>query len=298
MNQQKNPVHFSKQLGDAIELVAIDPCANYSFFKLEEIVHNNLGGKGPETGEEGLVFKAVDAGKDGTGKEVLLKVNVNSGEYTAPKPPYINGLSGQYGQVDIAPGSTVHLRFRVYDPESQQPIRLPKVDFTFFDLDQGPNKTMVESITISNFTNFITMQSTEVVITRNFDGSATFTGSTYGTGLDNPYDPLLLTLQQKNRAVTFEFEEFTEMHVTLSSTPGQHLRRFNFVGRPAVLCAMTTYWGDLGSHDSDNSTVVVSPSITTGTTTSSPEERTMCCLHVIQWDLFCRDSKEWWTFWC
>merc|ERR1712232_1268521 len=49
-----------------------------------------------------------------------------------------------------------------------------------------------------------------------------------------------LTKQQLDRAVTFEFDDFTELIAVVGSkgAEGQtHGRKFNFIGRPSVLCA-------------------------------------------------------------
>merc|ERR1712150_107272 len=115
-------------------------------------------------------------------------------------------------------------------------------------------------------------------------------GTTEGHFYDNPNDPLLLTAQQKNRAVTLEFKDMSQINFTIGSTPGSISRGFNFVGRPSLLCARSK-----NDNDADSTTPVVE-AITTLTTTVPPAQ---CCLDLIFTKILCKDEKatEWWEFW-
>jgi hypothetical protein len=103
-----------------------------------------------------------------------------------------------------------------------------------------------------------------------------FRASQPGTGEDNPTDPLHLTEQQLQRAVTFIYEPFTEAVVTLGSTPGSHNgRKFDFVGRPSLQCATGV---------EPEKVVVVN---------STPTEAPTCCLLKYQFiQLVCSPAEE------
>jgi len=238
----------SGRLGGLVGLQAADPCSSYPFLRLDEATHKNLGNRGPDAGAEGIVIRGRDLGQGETGKEIELRVNA-VGPYEINDPRW-NGLSGQYGLISVMPGTHVEVTFEVVDRATQQPMHLPQVHFTFFDLDMEEGGGARESITVAGLSDAYFMHDTEVVHTANPDGSHTFAASQVGTGHDNPADPLLLTAQQKNRCVTLKFTDFTRMRANLSASPGTHVRGFMFVGRPSVLCARTDGQGGGDSIDS------------------------------------------------
>merc|ERR1712176_1480592 len=63
--------------------------------------------------------------------------------------------------------------------------------------------------------------------------------TTEGTGEDNPKDPTELTEQQKDRAVTVEFENVKHFDFEIGASKGKTDRVFSFVFRPSLLCAKT-----------------------------------------------------------
>lgn len=278
-----------------LDVVTFDNlCADFPHLNFTRVIHNNLGGHGPDDGPETLIYSAVDTGT-GTGKEVLLQIKVDSGTYD-PHYPLENGLNGEYGSINIKPGTQVHLAFEIIDADTLQMVNLPKVYFTFFDLDHGPARSTIESVTADNFNSVMTTIGTELISKKNKDGSRTFTATTEGSGEDNPTNPLLLTLQQKNRAVSFEFVDFTQMHVTLAATPGMHPRYFTFICEPTLLCAETLKDDTQKNPNEGEDEVVLIPG--PNSTEEEIVEIEQCCMIFFGWDIFCRESKEWWTFWC
>merc|ERR1712224_68273 len=104
-------------------------------------------------------------------------------------------------------GTSVNVTFSTLDAETGQPIRMPSADFTFFDLDEAAGHTETEFITVGGFERAEISQDSEVQWIENADGTSTFQASTGGNFADNPVAPLLLTAQQKNRAVTLTFKD-------------------------------------------------------------------------------------------
>merc|ERR1712050_746936 len=92
-------------------------------------------------------------------------------------------------------------------------------------------------------------------------------------------DPLSLTAQQINRAVTFEFTNFQELVARVGSTEASaktHGRKFNFIGRPSVLCAE-------GSKPED---------VVTIQGTDSPVEAQCCLIQVSSIAIVCAKASE------
>jgi len=211
-----------------------NPCASFPYLRLEKLVQNNLGGKGPDRGEEGLVFKAVDVARS-VHRPVLLKVNAKSGY--RPWDSKDNGFSGEYASINLVSGSSVDLEISLRHVDTDDLVHLPVGALTFFDLNTGKNNTSIESVTISGFEEAKLSMSSELMQSKNGDGTSAFSGSTYGSS-DNPTDLQFLTEQQRSRAVTLMFKDLDRpIPVTLSATAGVGPRSFTFAGRPSVLCA-------------------------------------------------------------
>jgi len=296
-----------------------DPCDGLPFLKLTEVVHNNLGNQGPDDGEEGLFYKGED-----TIHKTPIFLRIHATSTYAPNKASEHGFHGRYGTINLKGGSSVDLEFKLFD-ENQKPLTVDKVDFTFFDLDTGKDGATTEYIKVKTYDKAIFQSGSELKETQLAPGYSEFKATTEGSGEDNPDDPSLLTAQQKNRAVTFEFKDFHTMQVTLGSTAGQLPRWFLFVARPSLLCATLK-----GEEDANNFvvqhgkahtetkpattialTVTAGPTTTTAepttttaeptTTTAEPtpttdekEEKKQCCL--IAGSILCGDAK--WWLWC
>jgi len=220
-----------------------DPCAEYPYFKFQRVLHNNLAQKGPDTGNEGIIYRTLDLGQ-GAGKEMNREVDivVNAMSGYTPFSSRRNGMQGKYGSINIQSGSSIKLKFRMYDVASKKQLNIKELAMTFFDLDQGMTQTSRESVTTHNFDKYHLTSQTEVQVKKQGDMTQ-FMSSTFGTGQDNPTDPMFLTQQQKNRAVSLMFSNVTELRVTLAASPGEGPRFFTFVARPSLLCAVTVQTG-------------------------------------------------------
>merc|ERR1719237_1613224 len=69
------------------------------------------------------------------------------------------------------------------------------------------------------------------------DGMTRFSASTPGSTADNPQDPNLLTIQQKNRIVTLTFTDTSGVEATLGCSAGSMDCDFLFALEPALLCS-------------------------------------------------------------
>lgn len=215
-------------------------CSQWPFLKLNKVVLNNLGGKGPDTDREhGLIYDVAVKGGPQDGETFELHFNVTSPvEDFKPQSSKEIGFQGKYGSINIKDGSNVTLEIEKFDPVQQKHLPFGDFYFTFFDLDQGPNGEASESITVRNIFNAYIANQSEVNVTTLPDGSTMFSATKEGTGADNPKDPLHLTKQQFRKAVTVAVKDVDKLEVTLavgkSSDPNP--RWFNFRGQPTLLC--------------------------------------------------------------
>jgi len=153
----------------------------------------------------------------------------------------MGGIDSKYGTIVVKAGTSANLTFQVFDRDTGLPIRMPSVSYTFFDLDEGEYHQESEYITVGSFKSLELSKDTELKQTDNADGTTTIRASTMGTFKDNPVDPLLLTEQQKNRAVTLTFTDVEKVTVVIGATAGfsSPARAFSFVGHPVLACAKT-----------------------------------------------------------
>mmetsp|Transcript_45366 Transcript_45366/g.96943 ORF Transcript_45366/g.96943 Transcript_45366/m.96943 type:complete len:388 (-) Transcript_45366:55-1218(-) len=253
-----------------------DPCDGLPFLKLTEVLHNNLGNQGPDEGEEGLFYK----GEDTIHKTpIILRIYAKSSY--APNKASENGFNGRYGTINLKGGSSVDLEFQLFD-ENEKPLTVDKVDFTFFDLDTGKDGATTEYIKVKTYDKAIFQSESELKETRFGPGHSQFNASTEGSGSDNPDDPSILTAQQKNRAVTFEFDNFHQAKVTIGSSAGNLPRWFLFVSRPSLLCATLKGAPDADnvvvehgkSHTSQKPATTLQATTTKTTTSTTPEPTT------------------------
>lgn len=214
-----------------------DPCKGFAFVDMKEIIHNNLGGKGPDKGSEGMVFRGVNKRPGEPDVPVLMVVNATSAY--VPHDPKENGFQGKYMSINLKgnkeEAAKVHLKIKFLSPDTLKPKKLAKVDFTFFDLDTARGGENTEYVMAKGFVEADTAEKTE--LKKSKDGEYTvFKASTRGTAEDNPSDPSRLTIQQFGRAVMMKFEDAEGIEVELGTTKGPHTRAFNFVARPSLEC--------------------------------------------------------------
>jgi len=217
-------------------------CIDYPYVKFHGVVRNNLGNRGPDPGDEGLVFNAT-VNHTGAGlHNAPLYIEVhNTSEYDIESEGWArdwNGLHGHFASVALKHATNVSLEISARLPGSNETLTLPRFGFSVFDLDVGPNGT-VEYIELSGFDHFYVTANTLVNVDRNGMGTARFTATVQGDGSDNPEEPELLTLEQKHKSVTVEYSNVQKVPITIGAIGGFSGRVFSFTARPILLCAKT-----------------------------------------------------------
>jgi hypothetical protein len=206
---------------------------------LSNIVQNNLGGAGPDSGAEEIRYKnAINL--DGRLIDVVLKAvtpyqtqnNFNNGHNGATPEPF--------GQFTMATGTTSDLKFEFQDAESGALVAVPNLALTFYDLDESKfhalHGTQKETVTVCSAAEVYVTEDTELVY--GAEGECrSVTSSTRGTGKDDPTTPSELTKTQAARSVTYEFHARSHIFWTATITSRRTWpRSLLFSFRPQVAC--------------------------------------------------------------
>jgi hypothetical protein len=191
-----------------------DVLTGYINFDNAQVVVNNLGGLGPDTGDAVLRYAGVG---ELNGKAIDLVIKASGYE---KGPNSKNGLFGKMGQISIKDGSTVHLKFMFQDQSTKSAVTIPDFLFSFLDIDMQ-NGVVEEKFIIGDYADFYAVQGYEFTETKEADGRTAFRSVKAGEACDNPTDPMDLGLtcnnvDQKKRAVTFRFIEKSAFTVTLT----------------------------------------------------------------------------------
>jgi len=143
----------------------------------------------------------------------------------------------------------------------------------------------VEYIRIKKPDQYFLTKNTLLEVSEGDDGYVAFKATTNGNSADNPQDPLFLTVEQKNKAVTVRYKDVNKFEVELGSEGyGGNYRGFIFVFRPTLLCAKT-------SDGEDPQVVTETLETTTAvgvveveeTTTTREEKRCLFTVPIINW---------------
>jgi len=244
-------------LEEAEEIDALADCGDLPFVKLEEVISSNLGKQGPDKdAPEGIIYRATATN---TGSDVKnLEIHVHSlknfsvadddeAGYDASYVPafktgdYVNGIHGKFACINIKQNNTLKVRAHAYDADKKEDISLPHAAISFFDLDTGyDNNHSVEHVAVAGYSAYYLSNETQIKVSHDHDkGVTAFTASKEGTGADNPKDPIELTPEQKDRAVTLELTDVKSVDFEIGASAGRTGRVFSFVFRPSMLCAKT-----------------------------------------------------------
>lgn len=299
-----------------------ETCNDYPHLRLLKTLHNNLGGHGPDAGDEGLRYRAH---LEGTKHSQDLIVDVHADSPYNPMYPEHNGLSSSAGQVraisgghslselctgegcdeavsfgtiNILPDSDVNFTFAFFDLDLQ-PLFLDEISLTWFDLDHngclGPQDCTplaVESVTPrGDFSAYLS--STTQVKYKLAGERATFRASQRGDIHDNPITSILLTEEQMDKAVTSMYSKTHQLKVSLGATAGPTPRFFMFDFVPTLLCAETVKewppWMMKGGDEVEAAkpmttrTSTSTSTPTTTTTSTTPGTCGACSVRVEKW---------------
>lgn len=207
-------------------------------FELSELVHANLGGFGPDSGEENMRFANIATYN---GKQVDLLVT--SAPTFSTKNFLNNGKLGEFGQINLKAGSQTEISFNFVDNTTDEAVTFQTFFFSFFDMDSAGKGTKIkrERVTADGFEQYFITPTSEVLVQK--DGSKiAFTSTESGTAADNPLFTDKMSKLQADRGVTFQYKEKSSFTTTLQVTgAGDQGRNFLIAGKSAIASCGSAY---------------------------------------------------------
>merc|ERR1711920_255612 len=155
------------------------------------------------------------------GDPIDMKVVTHNSYYLAGKP-YLTGLEGKSGQINVKVGSVANMTFSFIDDVNQQPVTLPAFYITIFDLDWGPAAN--EKVVVKDYESLALPDDPEFKH-EEADGGITATSTKRGNACDNPTDPENLdiitckglTVDTKRRSFSVLFRHRSSFDITFSA---------------------------------------------------------------------------------
>lgn len=251
----RDPV--SPSIDDQFEVESMQICDEARTLDLSRatVSHSNLGGAGPDSGPETLVYSNVFPNTDmvvtAASAYTPNLLNANGGVLH-------NGLHGGFGVINMACDGSVDLVFSFVDSTSGAAVTPSPFLFTWFDADHGMAHESRESISVSGFSSYRFTDTSALDISEvgqglseealsSGNGAATFTSTMRGGKVDNPVSPATLTGLQQDRTIALLFSGKSSFSVTLAETgySNPQGRNFYFSGSSALVCpedeTCTTY---------------------------------------------------------
>lgn len=230
------------ELVDPVQVEELGLCESTLVFR--EVLHSNLGGAGPDEGEQALIFGDVAPETNlvvtSTSTYTPNTLNVRGGVLH-------NGVRDGFGVINLASGSSVDLNFQLVDKMTGEPKILSDFVFTFFDGDHGMGHESREAVKVDGFTSYVIADESNLEVDQiQMDlqsrvagsGIATFTSKMRGDKTDNPTDPFNMNVLQKRRSVALLFENKSEFEVTASESGYENPQGRNilFAGASSLIC--------------------------------------------------------------
>ncbi|CAE8640219.1 unnamed protein product, partial [Polarella glacialis] len=229
----------SKVTGEVVsKSVAMEPLDNpsrFPDFTVKRVLHNNLGGHGPDSGEPTIVYHVEASNMDDDLDLVMEALNPQDFKPWDVKKA---GMWYKYQSVNIKGGSELHARFTFRNHRTHEPVTLPLFDMEFFDMDEQSPHVGREKITFhGQWTEYMLEKDAlmSTTVSGAHDEDLSFESTTTGTGSDNPADPDKLTLGEARKAFGITYRHTHSFDVTMSASAAPWPRFFIFMPKPSLL---------------------------------------------------------------
>ncbi|KAL9138867.1 putative conserved tandem plastid protein [Amphidinium carterae] len=218
------------------------------FLKVKKLLHNNLGGMGPDTGAPEMRFRIqlANGPKTVARYDMLIK---NMTQYI-PKDASKNGvMAGEEDFFRINVRGKTHTQFQVIFVEmgTETKVKFDDVLFTWYDIDRGSTR-LTEKLLVKGFYKYTLTETTHLVAETDKSMYKKFRSPSRFKGTGVPFDPMELTREQMDVAVLLHFKESSgfkfKLYTTGSKTVG---RNFMFSGTSKLtkdLGLSCDFWGD------------------------------------------------------
>jgi len=273
------------EIVDPVEVEELALCEDTLTFT--SVLQSNLGGKGPDEGEEALVFGNV---APNTNLKVMATTSYTPNSLNPSGGVMHNGVRDGFGIINMGSSSSVDLTFKLVDSRTGEPKTMSDFAITFFDGDHGMSHESREAIKVSGFTSYIiAAESTLDVDPIQVDaesraagnGIAKFTSKMRGSKIDNPLEPMDMNTLQRRRTVALLFENKSEFQVTASESgyTNPQGRNIFFSGASSLICnadaKCTSFQCPRGTHLKQNAEFIVC-----ATKPCSAADNERCCFDI------------------
>jgi len=202
-------------------------------YGIKQVVHSNLGGRGPDNGEEGIVYRVAETDLGVFKRFLLAKVNAKS--HYESEISYMNGQRGDFGWVTLNSGTKLTLHISFYSLHGE-PLVLERAPLTVYDLDQASHHTSRDYVITDSSALVETAIDAQIAGRTLRGGREIFMATAIGSSTDEPGFSEVLTEKQKRRVVALTHVDVHQFSITLGSTKGHNPRNFAFAFRDALAC--------------------------------------------------------------
>jgi len=217
-----------------VPVLAADDGGDFSNWTIKDNVHSNIGGVGPDSGEQSLRFVNITSG-GGQAVDLVVTSNSTYEAHNNQQNGIVYGGKGGFGVINMKSDKTgtnsVEFLFNLFLSGTNTSVALKSCYFTMYDTDGST--TSEESITFFDRVEQVYLADQH---TLQQSGSLSY-GLTFqsaseeqGQGIPNPKYPYDLTEQQMGRAVTVRYDERSMWKIRFSVTGGNKGRNFVFAG--------------------------------------------------------------------
>mmetsp|Transcript_59615 Transcript_59615/g.96458 ORF Transcript_59615/g.96458 Transcript_59615/m.96458 type:complete len:615 (-) Transcript_59615:129-1973(-) len=213
----------------------LDNPSTFPDFTVKRVLHSNLGGQGPDSGEPNIIYHIEASNMDDDLDLVMEALNPQDFEPWDAKKA---GMWDKYQSVNIKGGSELHARFTFRNHRTHEPVTLPLFDMEFFDIDEQSSHVGREKITFhGQWKNYMLEKDAlmSTTVSGAHDEDLSFESTTTGTGSDNPADPDKLTLGEARKAFGITYRHAHSFDVTMSASAAPWPRFFLFIPKPSLL---------------------------------------------------------------
>ncbi|CAE8640546.1 unnamed protein product, partial [Polarella glacialis] len=213
----------------------LDNPSTFPDFTVKRVLHNNLGGHGPDSGEPNIIYHIEASNMD---DDLDLVMEALNRQDFKPWDVKKAGMWDKYQSVNIKGGSELHARFTFRNHRTHEPVTLPQFDMEFFDMDEQSRHVGREKITFhGQWTEYMLEKDALMSTTASgaHDEDLSFESTTTGTGSDNPADPDKLTLGEARKAFGITYRHAHSFDVTMSASAAPWPRFFIFAAKPSLL---------------------------------------------------------------
>jgi len=244
------PVFFVVAVGQQI------PCTDFPYVKITGVTHNNLGGHGPDSGDEGMKFSVDVNTYTGLESGTKAELRINADRNYVPNWAQFNGKQGEWVRINFDAGKSAGFTASFWDLNKNSRLHLDRGYMTFSDLDGGPTEKEFVAVQTASFSGryFIGHQSqlthettshansfVQNHVPSSYERTFIFSGTDAEYGHDNPALGDKFTASQKNKAVTMQIGDsgLDEVKFKLGATLGSSSRTILFNFQPTLFCALT-----------------------------------------------------------